>query len=111
MATKWKIKAHETGKSCGNNSGKNAKVYVPALMPMVKFGKPKKKPKQIKKSCFANAKKCKPRMGKRVQTQNYMTIPCTENAKKNNFKHGAKLDIDVRNSDIDKIVVSGKKLT
>lgn len=111
MASNWKVKAHEKGKVCGKTaSGKSVKAYVPSMMPLISYGKPKKKSKTIKKKCFVNAKKCKPRMGKKVKTRNYLEIKRGHGAKKTKLKHGSKIDIDVRNQDIGNMIVAGKKI-
>lgn len=110
MASKWEVKAHEKGRACGANSSGDVKAHVPAIMPLISYGKPKKKTKPIKKKCFVNAKKCKPRMGTKVKTRNYLEIKRSHTAKKTKLKHGTKIDIDVRNKDVDNMVVAGKKI-
>ena len=109
MSDEWSLGNEEVGKACAKitRRSKTAKVYLPKAMPLVKSGKPKKKSKPIKKSCFSNAKKCKPSVASKVRTKNYIDIPIATDTR---FKasSGKKLKINVKHNDIDQLTVGGR---
>ncbi len=109
MGVEWKIKAHETGKVTDASGSGKVKTYIPALMPLIQYGKPKKKNKRVQTRFLCNAKKCKPRITKKVRTQNYMSVKRSTAATDLTFKKGTKIDIDVRNQNVGKMLVAGKK--
>lgn len=109
MGATWKIKAHETAKVCDSSSSGKVKTYIPALMPMIQYGKPKKKRKTVRTKFLCNAKKCTPRIAKKIQTQNYMSVPRSTAAGNLSLKKGSKIDIDVRNNNVGKMIIAGKK--
>lgn len=108
MSDDWKLGNEEIGKSCGKLSlrDKNAKVYLPKAMPLISFGKPKKKSVPVKKSCFSNAKKCSPSVSRKIKSKNYIDIPVASRAWVR-AKHGTKLKIAVKHNDIDQMSVKG----
>ena len=106
---KWSIGPFEVAKSVGKNSGQKFKVYIGKVMPLISFGKPKKKIVQIKKSCFVNATKCKPSIASKVTIANYMTVPVANTSTmRKSVKHGTKLTVTVANGSVNQLSVTGK---
>lgn len=104
-ATKeWELESTEVGKSVGNNKGRKIKVYIPKVLPLVKFSKPKIKTESINKNCFVNSSKCKVSVSNKVKTANYISL-YANHVTDTSLKHGDTVYIDIENDNIDKMSV------
>lgn len=108
---KWELGTSEIGKAVGNYiySSKTFKVYIPRILPLVKFGKAKIKTVSLNKNCFINSAKCKPSVASQIKTVNYITIKAAPLSKfPSKIIHGEKLKINVANHNIDRLTVASK---
>ena len=78
---KWSLNNIETGKSCGSNSKQIFNVYVPKVLPLVSFSKPKNEVVALNKSCFINDQSCKPSVSSTVSIKNYIEMYLSSNSK------------------------------
>lgn len=108
----WSLNNTETGKSCGTNSKQIFNVYVPKVLPLISFEKPKTESVALNKSCFINDQSCKPSVSATVTTRNYIEMYLSSNSKlslaslaESPIKHGAELKIEIQNSNVDKMFV------
>lgn len=108
----WSLNNTETGKSCGSNAKLLFNVYVPKVLPLVSFDKPKTEMTFLNKSCFINDETCKPSVNSTVACRNYIEMYLSSNSKlslkelkKTPVKHGAELKIEIQNKNVDKMFV------
>lgn len=109
---KWSLNNIETGKSCGSNSKQIFNVYVPKVLPLVSFSKPKNEVVALNKSCFINDQSCKPSVSSTVSIKNYIEMYLSSNSKlslsslaESPIKHGSELKIEIQNKNVDKMFV------
>lgn len=108
----WSLNNIETGKSCGSNSRQVFNVYVPKVLPLVSFEKPKQETVALNKSCFINDETCKPSVSSTVTIRNYIEMYLSSNSKISTksladlpVKHGTELKIEIQNKNVDKMFV------
>lgn len=94
----------------GDSNASNLQLYIPKLMPLISFGKPKVTPIPLDKSILENDDSCKPSVNSMIKTQNYRTVPRTNNRKfaRIQFLQGAEIQIEVKDGDPDNLYVSTK---
>jgi hypothetical protein len=102
----WSLGTVEYGKAVGAASGSKIKVYMGKVLPLVSFGKPKKKLVALNSGCFLNDSGCKPQISAQVRTVNYITVPANDQIDTSKIKHGTKLRIEVRNKSVDQLTVT-----
>lgn len=108
----WTLNNTETGKSCGTNSKQIFNVYVPKVLPLVSFEKPKTETVALNKSCFINDASCKPSVSSTITLKNYIEMYLSSNSKlstsslaESPIKHGTELKIEIQNKNVDKMFV------
>jgi len=95
----------------GSSGSSSHPVYIPALMPLISFGKKTTTSNALRSSCFCNDSKCKPAISGSIITQNYITVPVYEHQDFSlpRFTLGATMQIDALNGDYDELRISHKQ--
>lgn len=109
----WSMGEYEKAKYSpisGNSNASNLQLYIPKLMPQINFGVPKVVPLPINKSILVNDEECKPTISTTINTQNYKTVPRTNNRKfgRIELKQGAEVQVEVKDKNPDTMYVSTK---
>jgi hypothetical protein len=107
----WSLGTTEIGKSCGYNSlayGKNFKVYIAKILPLISFGSPSSTSVPLSKNCFCNASACKPSVASSVTSRNYIDIPMGDDSNIYASSSGRELKIGIVNGNVDKMYIINK---
>lgn len=94
------IKALYVKKKPYGPCGGSPPVYVPDLMELWSPDLPKVVPTSLNDSCYSNAKDCKPKVSKRIDTQNYITpLPPKDPFKGGSYTFKGEMMLETRNKD------------
>ena len=86
-------------KPYGTSQG-NLRIHLPILMPEIPAGNPKTTPVALNKSCYINALDCKPPIGAKIETQNFITAKAPYNSYRQSHYHfGSSIKVIAKDAD------------